>query len=274
MEILEKMFYGLILGLSELLPVSSLAHRRIFTMLTGMEEGPVWLLMAHIGVLAALLVHYSRQLRHMQREMQIAGAKKHRRLRQPDMAAVSDSRIILTACVPFAAALIFGRLIPGYVRELWVMALLLLVNGLILYLPQYSPDGIRGSVSMSPADGFLFGLCGIASYVPGLSRVAAVLFAANRRSVERAYSLELALLMSIPWIAGLLVLDVIGLFSAAFSISLLNLLGAVLCGSAAFGGAYGAVALLRYLAVRIGFHGFAYYSWGVGFACFILYLMI
>ena len=274
MEILEKMLYGLLIGLSQILPVSSLAHSRIYGILSGMEEEPLWSLLAHIGILAALLVHYSKRLRHMQREMQIAGAKKHRRLRQPDMAAVSDYRVILTACIPMIAALVFGPIVTPYVDSLWAMALLLIVNGAMLYASQFLPDGNRQSLAMSPADGFLFGLSSIAAFVPGLSRIGCKLFWGQRRGVDRAYMTDLVLLMTIPWVIGLLVLDIIALFGGGITLSLVALVSALLCGGAAFGGAYGAAAFMQYLAVRIGFHAFAYYSWGAGFVCFILYLMI
>ena len=119
----------------------------------------------------------------------------------------------------------------------------------------------------------MLGLCGIAAFIPGLSRMTATLLIGQRRGVERGYLTDMALLLAIPFTVGLIVLDVIGLF-AGFSLSLMGIIGMILCAGAAFGGAYGAVSLMQYLAVRIGFHGFAFYSLGTGFVCFILYLMI
>lgn len=273
-QILEKTIYGLLMGLSHLFPVSALAHGRIYSMLTGMEESSLWSLCTHLGILVALFVLLHGKIRHMQREIQIAGAKRHRRLRQPDMAAVSDYRLLLTGCVPMIAALIFGGAVTAYLERLWIIALLLVLNGMMLYILQFRPEGTRGSLSMSPFDGLLLGLCSFAAFVPGLSRISCFMMLGQRRGIDRSYLTDLALLMSIPWVLGLIVLDLVGLFSGGLVLSLITVISALLCSAAAFGGAYGAAALMQYLAVRIGFHSFAFYSCGIGFVCFILYLMI
>jgi undecaprenyl pyrophosphate phosphatase UppP len=153
------------------------------------------------------------------------------------------------------------------------LALLLLFNGALLYSLQFQPEGNRSSREMSPADGLLLGLCGIAALIPGLSRMTATLTIGQRRGIERGYLTDMALLLAIPFTIILIVMDVIGLF-AGFSITWIGIIGMILSAGAAFGGAYGAVSLMQYLAVRIGFHGFAFYSLGTGFLCFILYLMI
>jgi len=271
--ILQNLFYGLVMGISQILPVSHLAHGRLYCLFTGMEEAPLLSMLAHIGILSALILHFAGQLKHMQQEVQIANAKKHRRLRQPDLHAVADSRILGMVWIPFAIAMILSSWISSRFTSLISMALALLLNGVLLYSMQFVPDGNRSSRDMSPADGLLFGLCGLAAFVPGLSRITATLFIGQRRGTERGYLTDMALLLAIPFTVCLLVLDVIGLFGG-LHLSLAGILGALLCGGAAFGGAYGAVALMQFVAVRIGFHFFAYYSLGAGFLCFILYLMI
>lgn len=273
MLILQYLLYGLVLGLSQILPVSSLAHSRLYCMFSGTAETPLLMLFAHIGILVALIVHFAKQLKHMRQEMKIANSRKHRRFRQPDLAAVADSKILSMCFIPFAGAMAVSGLISSYFTGLLSMALLLLLNGAMLYSLQFHPEGNRGSRDMSPADGLLLGLCGIAAFIPGLSRMTATLLIGQRRGVERGYLTDMALLLAIPFTVGLIVLDVIGLF-AGFSLSLMGIIGMILCAGAAFGGAYGAVSLMQYLAVRIGFHGFAFYSLGTGFVCFILYLMI
>jgi undecaprenyl pyrophosphate phosphatase UppP len=271
--ILQYLLYGLVMGLSQILPVSSLAHSRLYCMLTGIEETPLLALFSHVGILAALLFHFAPQLKRIRQEMQIASSKKHRRLRQPDLAAVSDGRIFSMSWIPFAAAMVLSGFISDYFKGLLPLALLLLFNGALLYSLQFQPEGNRSSREMSPADGLLLGLCGIAALIPGLSRMTATLTIGQRRGIERGYLTDMALLLAIPFTIILVVMDVIGLF-AGFSITWIGIIGMILSAGAAFGGAYGAVSLMQYLAVRIGFHGFAFYSLGTGFLCFILYLMI
>ena len=273
MLILQYAFYGLVLGLSQILPVSSLAHSKLYCMFSGTQETALLSLFAHAGVLAALILHYSGKLKHMRQEMQIANSKKHRRLRQPDLAAVADSRILSVCWIPFAVAMLLSKFVSSYFDGLLPMALLLLLNGSLLYSLQFHPEGNRSSRDMSPADGLLFGLCGIAAFIPGLSRMTATLLIGQRRGIERGYLTDMALLLAIPFTIGLMVLDMIGCFGG-LSLSLAGIIGMILGAGAAFGGTYGAVSIMQYLAVRIGFHGFAFYSLGTGFLCFILYLMI
>jgi hypothetical protein len=42
----------------------------------------------------------------------------------------------------------------------------------------------------------------------------------------------------------------------------------------AFVGSYLGITFIRFLAVKVGFSGFAYYSWGAALFAFILYLTI
>ena len=270
---LQYLFYGLVMGLSRILPVSAMAHSELYCMFSGTEETALLSLFANAGVLVALIVHFVPQLKRMRQEIQIANSKKHRRFRQPDVAVLADSRILGVCWIPFAVAMVLSGYISSYFESLLRMALMLLLNGALLYSMQFYPEGNRSSRDMSPADGLLFGLCGIAAFIPGLSRMGLTLLIGQRRGVERGYLTDMALLLAIPFTIGLMVLDVFGLFGG-ISISLMGILGLILCAGAAFGAAYGSVSLMQYLAVRIGFHGFAFYSMGTGFLCFILYLMI
>ena len=271
--IVQYMLYGLILGLSHILPVSSLAHLKLYCMFSGTEDSALLSLFSHIGILAALIVVFASKLKRMRQEMQIASSQKHRRLRQPDLCAVADSRILSVCWIPFAVAMVLSRFLSSYFDGLLPLALLLLLNGSLLYSLQFRAEGNRSSRDMSPADGLLFGLCGLLAFVPGLSRITATLLMGQRRGIERGYLTDMVLLLAIPFTVGLMILDVIGLFGGV-SWSWLSLIGLILCAGAAFGAAYGAVALMQYLSVRIGFHCFAFYSLGTGFLCFILYLMI
>ncbi len=273
MDILNGILFGLISGFSEFLPISAVAHRKLFVLFSGMEGQGLAVLLAHAGSLLAVLIFYRRQLKHMRQEMRIAGSSRKRRLRNPDMAAVSDGRMILTACIPICLGLIASRRLDALGDSLWILAPMLAVNGILLYIPQFSESGNKTATSMRPVDGIVYGICSALSCIPCLSGTGCMLLAGHNRGNDRAYMLDLCMFFMIPWLVGSIVLDFFALF-AGFSISLTLMIGAILGAAAAFGGAYAGIALLRYLAVRIGFHGFAYYSWGTGFVCLLLYLMI
>lgn len=274
MELLNGLIYGIVAGFAEFFPVSALAHEKFFVLFSGAQVNPLLRFTTSCGTLLAVIFVFAKQLRHMQQEMRIAGAKKHRRLRQPDMAAVADMKMILQTVVPIAVGLLLQRFIPDVFSTLWMMALMLIANGAILYALQYIAGGNRGSRSLSRMDGLLYGICSAFSVIPGLSRVGNILFVGHLRKYERSYLADVAMMLSIPWLAGMVILNLISMVVSLTSLTFLAWIGAILGAIAAFFAASAAISLMRFFAVRIGYHGFALYSWGIGFVSFILYLMI
>ena len=272
-DIISGLIYGFIAGLSKLFPVSASAHSILFTRFSGYAVPQLWKLTSHAGAFVALLFFYRHQPKHMQREMRIASQKKHRRMRHPDMAAVSDGKMMMSASLPMVLGLIAATQLSFLGDRLWLMAALLIINGILLYLPQYLQQGTKRSLSMGPADSLIFGLCNALSCLPGISGISCVLLAGCRRGTEKTYILDMAMLLMIPWLLGSMLFDILALIGTT-QVTMLVLIGGLLCAAAAFVAAYSAIGLLRYLAVRIGLHYFAYYSWGAGFVCLILYLMI
>lgn len=274
MNVISALVYGLIYGLSEFFPVSAPAHQRFFEFLTGITVAPQFHCVAHLGGFLALLFHFFKRLEHIRRELRIAGKAKHHRKRQPDTVAIADGKLILMSAIPMVAGFLFMQEIEDRFSSLWIMAIMLMINGFMLYMPQFFPWDQKDGRAMSRMDGLLYGLCAVLSTIPGISRVNIITNAARVRGGSRVYAMDLALMISIVYLFGLLILDVIAAAGAAVLSGWIAMLALVLCGAAAFAASYVAIALIRYLAVKIGFSGFAYYSWGLGFACFILYLMI
>ena len=81
--------------------------------------------------------------------------------------------MLQTMLIPVVLVFIFYRRISGLVSSMLVVALLLFVNGLILYIPQFLPGSNRDSRTLSRLDGFSMGLSGTLSVIPGFSGVGA-----------------------------------------------------------------------------------------------------
>ena len=90
---------------------------------------------------------------------------------------------------------------------------------------------------------------------------------------ERKFILDLCLLLCIP---ALLIgsvfsgIDFFSLSGIVFSV----LIRYIVAGLAAFAGSCGAIVIMRFMAFRTGFTGFAYYNWGLALFTFIIYLII
>ncbi len=266
--------YGMLSGFTEFLPVSAEAHQRILFTLTGAQFSGAVQLMSRIGVLAALLISCRPRIEKLRRERRLAALAPKKRKRHPDAQSIADIRILSTAIFPvllsLAAYLFFSR----NEMQLWLVSALLIGNGIFLYVPQFLPRGNKGSRALSALDAILIGIGGGLGVVPGISRITGVLSISMIRGCDQTYALDLGLLLSIPALVVLMLLDAYILLISPAAISAALILSCVLSMLAAFAGAYFGIVLMRFLAVRIGHSGFAYYSWGAALFLFLLYLTI
>lgn len=271
---LESLLYGFIMGLSEILPVSSQAHRAMLLKMFGeKDEGALMSLLIHAAALLAVYMNCRTQIAHMRRELRLADIPRRRRRRQPDMQKVLDMRLMKTAFIPMALGFAVYPYVSGWRTDLGIIAAVLVVNGLILYIPQFLRSANKDSRTMSRLDSVVIGLCGALGVVPGISRVGAVNSCATVRGADRTHALSWALMLSIPILACYTGLDVYHLFTAdEFGLSLMPMLRCLMAAAAAYLGTFCAITASRSWAVTTGFAGFAYYSWGAALFSLILYL--
>ena len=127
---------------------------------------------------------------------------------------------------------------------------------------------------MSPLDSILMGLGGALSVIPGVSRIAGLVTGGMVRGVSQHNALEYALLVSVPALAVVICFDVYAVAVAGLTVTALGFLIWVLAAAASCGSAYLGIMLMRYIAVKGGFHSFCYYSWGMAMFSFVLYLIV
>lgn len=272
---LHSLLFGLIAGFSEFLPVSADAHRILFQRFTGAgNETGGFTLICHISILLALLLSCRPQMERIRRERRIASVPKRRRKRQPDPKVLLDVRVLKTAGVPVLIGSAAYLLMQEQGNRLWLLAIFLAVNGIIVYIPQIRRSGNKDSRTMSALDSLLFGFGSALASVPGLSRVGCGVTALQLRGADRQYALELGLLLSVPALVVLIGFDVYAVIAAAAVLSFQLILHYILAAAAAFAGAYFGIMLMRFLAVNAGFSGFSYYCWGAALLTLFLYLMI
>ena len=269
----EHLLYGLISGFSELLPISSVAHQAVFTTLAGGTDYPWLQLSCHIGILLALVMVFVPTLSRMRRERRIARTPKKRRRRQPDFATVMEIKVLRTVTISMLVCFAAYGYVYDLYERLWLLAIFLGINGVLLYLPQYLPGANKRAESLSKLDGCVIGVSAGFGIIPGFSRLGMATCAAQVRGTDRQYAVEIALMSSMPALLVLCVLDLLAGSAAAVTVSGLMIFGCLTAGLAAFVAAYFAIALVRFLAVKTGFSGFAYYCWGLAMFTLIIYLI-
>lgn len=276
LNLFESIIYGFISGIMEILPVSGQAHRNLMLQLLGQPDEQVLLrMMVRIGILAALYYGCQNHILRMVRARKLSRVPKRRRKRPLDVRSLMDASLLKTMAVPVVLALLFYGRISQMNEKRILVSVMLFLNGVILYVPQFLPGSNRDSRTLSRVEGLWMGLGGAMSLLPGISATGAAASIGSICGVDRNYGLNMAFLMCMILTAGLMIHDVLALIGLGLSgLTFMALLGYILAGAAAFGGAFLGIRLLRAICANRNFGIFAFYCWGVSLFTFILYLTI
>lgn len=274
MNWLESLLYGLISGFAEFVPVSSQAHQAVFFRLFGGSSTGTLSLMIHIGGLAAVIFSNRQQIVRLHREMRLAQIPRRRRRRNPEQGALMELSLLRSAAI--AMLLGFLLYIPASFRrnDLNIVALMLLLNGVILYMPILFATGNKSAAGMSRLDSVLIGLGGCMGMLPGVSAVAGMTTVCSLRGGEKERSLSWTYLLMIPFLACLIGYDIrqIVVESGFLTLDFGYLIQWLLAGGTAFAGGVLGIGFMRFISVHGGYNAFAFYAWGGALFSFILYL--
>lgn len=275
MNWLESIIYALISGMAEFLPVSSSAHQSILQNLFGLSDSPAALnFTIHLGALAAVYIHCQNHLAALSRTQRILSIPKRRRKRQPDWELVADLRLFKSASALTVLMVILKYFVYDIIGKLHLVALLLLINGILLYITGRIAVGNKAAGSMTRFDGTLIGFASGLGIIPGFSRMGFGMSTGIIRGASPQNALSWSLLISIPALCALCIADIVLMFTAGvagfgFMMLLQCLAGAIF----AYIGAAVSIALLRFMAVKVGFSWFSYYCWGLALFAFLLFMI-
>lgn len=270
------LFYGFLSGFSQYTPLSASAHQGMFPMLFE-SYGSLHLVRfcVHIGALGAFVCMYWQRMSHIYREIKVVSLSPKLRKRPPDMNAVLEARLLLMSLPAVLIGAVCSVFVAKLDLNLFWLSIVLVIGAALIYLPDYIRGGNRTIKTLLPIEGIVFGVCAGLSIIPGVSVVGLILAIGQLRKCDRSYMLDISLL-----IAGLLVFfvcvtDLITLIFGGFDwLSVRVVLAGLLAAGASFGGGISAILMMRFLAVKTGFSGFAFYGWALALFCFILYIMV
>ena len=276
MNLLQSLLFGLISGLSDILPVSSQAHKAMLLKLFGVNaEAPLMRLFIHAGILAALYYCCANQIMRYSRQLRLSRIPKKKRKRPLDIRTLMEFKLLKMMVIPVLLGLFFYQNTVAWGTKLQLMAIFLLINGAILFMPSLLPTGNKDARNMSSLNGLLIGVGGALSVIPGISAIGGANAVASACGADRTFSLNLTFLMNMVLTIALIAFDFAAVYaSGANNLSFFVLLTYFISGVAAFGGAFLGIQTMRALAVNIGFNIFAFYSFGAALFSFVLYLMV
>lgn len=273
MSFLESIVYGFISGLTELIPVSPQGHQALMLRLFGVSvREPVRDMFVHIAILIALMTTCKSMFARITAENRLSARSRNKRTAV--RRAAYDLRLIKAAIFPLLAGLFFYFTTRRVETNYILLALMFILNGVIILIPEYARHGNKDARFMSGWDGIAFGILGALSAIPGISRVATMDFYMTLRGADRKNTINWILLLSVPVIFVLIFIDLILLFILPLGrITFVIFLQYIVSAIAAYCGSYLSIVLVKYLSVHTGYSGFAYYSLGAAMFAFVLYLI-
>jgi len=249
----NAIFWGIIQGLTEFLPISSSGH---LVVIPALFDRPAPDLatsaMLHLGTLAAVLIYFRRDLSAMAK------------LDRPARKLIT---LILIGSIP---AVVFGfafeSRISDLVSEPVVVSVMMIVTGVILLGTTLLRLGDKRIPDIGVADSVGIGFAQSFALIPGISRSGMTISMGLVRGMDRTESARFAFLLGIPVIAGAGFLEMVDAISEGGSISSDVIVGMV---AAALSG-YAAIAILLRLLGRVGLAPFGIYCVAMGTFCAIV----
>lgn len=192
---------GLIQGLTEFIPVSSTAHLRIASALSGQgDTGAAYTAVIQLGTLVAVLAYFAKDL------LALPGAL----LRDPTS---PEGRLPILIALGTLPIVIVGLSLKKYIetdlRSLYVVASALILVGIAMIAIERFASGRPGRAlsTITYTDAVAIGLAQTLALVPGVSRSGSTICMALLLGFTRSDAARFSFLLSIPAIAGAGILE-------------------------------------------------------------------
>lgn len=274
MTIGEAIILGLVQGIAEFLPISSSGHLAILQNLFNMsdiEGGHMFFdVLLHFGTLIAICFMYWTDIKAMVVEMLelLSGRKRAANGEKRQYPAARMFILIIVATLPLAIILPVNDYIDMLSQSTLFVGIALVLTGFMLLVSDKMEKGSKTEKNMLVKDALIIGLCQCVATLPGLSRSGTTITAGIATGQNRSYAVKFSLLMSIPAVLGATLLELVKVLKVGIDISLIpaylfGMIAAMVSGVLSIG-------LLKMIAKRARFGGFAYYCWVVGVLTIIL----
>jgi undecaprenyl-diphosphatase len=266
MGVLESIFYGLLQGIAEFLPISSSGHLALAHNFFG-AEGEEYLafdILLHLATLFAVLIMYRMEVWLIIKGFfTLMGKLFTGKIKKSPLEF--GERLFLMLCVA-SIPLVPAALLSDYVEAAsgisWLIGCLLIFNGCMLWC---SDRLAAGKITLENAGWlrpFLVGMVQMAGVLSGISRSGSTLFGGLLTQLDREFAVKFAFLISIPSILGSFLLELpdaiaMGTQGVAFGPVLVGMLVAAVSG-------YAAIKAMIRAVVANKLTIFSGYTWALG----------
>ena len=280
------LFYGIIQGLAEFLPISSSGHLALFQSLFNIGDTDglfTFNILLHFGTLMAVLVMYRKDIiplfpaffslcgktfkgKLLIREESEDGKKGAIRLNAEPYERLVI--LVIIATLPLLLTFFYKdyvELLNAYPK---VIGGILIFNGVVLFVSDRLARTGKDLTASTPADALVVGLLQAVAVVPGLSRSGTTITAGLLRGFDRQFAVKFSFILSIPTILAACVLEIPEVIEKPIPTTdvfpyILGTVTAALVG-------FAAMKLLTFISKRSNFTVFSFYCWAVGILAVIL----
>ena len=268
MRLWNAILLGFIQGIAEFLPISSSGHlsilQNVFRMQTA-EEGHLFFdVLLHLATLISVCIAYRSDVVEIVREVISWFRKNTPEAQRPKEPMVTRRLILLivAATLPLFIMVFFNDYVEPLYYSTVFIGIALILTGFLLYVSDRMAAGRKTEKTMRVRDALIVGVCQAIAVIPGLSRSGTTITAGIATGADREFAVRFSFLISIPAILGANILSLADALKTGIDLSLLPvyLVGMIVAGVVG----YFSIILLRRIAKKGSFGGFAYYCWAVG----------
>ena len=275
MSYLSAILLGLVQGVAEFLPISSSGHLAIAQELLHLDTTvpDFFDVLLHLGTLLAVFVAYWKDICEMVAELfRGIGDLVHGTTPERVPPARRLLLLVILGTLPLLCVLPIHKKISALGDNMVFVGAALIFTGIVLLLSDIVGRGNKTERSAGVGSVLLVGFAQAMATLPGVSRSGMTIAAGCCLGYERRFAVRFSFLLSIPAILGANLLTLIdackaGINWAELPVYIVGVLVAAVSG-------YLCLSLLRYIAAKGRFGGFAYYCWAVGLAALILNLVL
>lgn len=200
MPIVHVVILAIVQGLTEFLPISSTAHLYLSSWLLGWQtESLTFDIMLHLGTLIAILLYFFRDW------VQIIGQAFGMHSSHDQELKQNRALLWLLAIgsIPIGAAgLLFNKQAESEWRTPYVMGVMLIVIGVVMWLAERAGQKQRDLATVDLLDSIAIGVSQALAVVPGCSRSGITISTGLFRNLTRESAARFSFLLSTPAIAA------------------------------------------------------------------------
>ncbi len=268
MNIFMAIFYGIVQGITEFLPVSSSAHLSILQNVFRMDNIETshftFDILLHMGTLIAVFIVYYKDIFDLVPALFTMFGKVFKgKFKLSDYNENERFVIfIIIATLPLLASVFVKDYVEVISNHTKIIGGILIFNGLVLFISDKLERGTVTLENKKIRHALFVGLCQMCAIVPGLSRSGSTITGGLLMGFKREYAVKFSFILSIPAIVGANIFSIANAFETPVpSTDIVPYIAGTV--TAAIVGII-AMKFLIYISKKSNFRFFSYYCFIIG----------